>query len=441
MMFSARIILPSALVWFMQVSIFIQPAQAGEKDAAALIRVPVFFITDRNLASNNVEKGAEFGPHRKYIGDCAHDPYMGVAQCVIENSAHQVLTPELEKLGWSNAANEKKSVAKATIISADNFAIIQDQFYSHIVKDALNCQRKEIFLFAHGYNNSFTAALNTAAKIGYYSHTPIILYSWPSVAKLNSYTSDENNVEWSQEHFNDVISRFGDLCASEPTLKIRLFAHSMGSRLLVRASPFLKERPFLKEMSLVCPDVDDGLVKHYARRYLSVNGTTLIRLYMSQRDKALALSQLVHGGYCRLGECADALSTFVNQTVAFATGQDGKGLAAADDKAFKERVELTKHRMQTIDFTNLDKGLIGHNVPAELVCNMALTGVPGDGLELISQKSGERSKASRLFSNFTRLRQSSPVIGGTCLRVVKLDSKQLSKSQTKLTSVIDSEAR
>ena len=151
---------------------------------------------------------------------------------------------------------------------------------------------KNIFVFAHGYKNSFKSGLHTAAKLAYYAERPLVFYSWPSVCAFRSYDSDENNVEWSQEHFNDVVTQIDQLCTADPSLKVRMMAHSMGTRLIVRACPLLREKSWLVEGDLICPDIDNGLVKHYAKRYLSANGTTTIRVYMSQHDKALAISQI-----------------------------------------------------------------------------------------------------------------------------------------------------
>lgn len=198
-------------------------------------------------------------------------------------------------------------------------------------------------------------------------------------------------------------------------------AHSMGSRLLVRAIPILRNRHYITEFAMICPDVDSGLVKHYARRYFNPNGTAKVRLYMSRRDKALALSQIVHGGYTRLGECADSLSGMLNQVMGSKTESEdsAKKEAAADDAAFKETMKMAKHRLQTIDFTEIDRGFIGHNVPAKLICNMSFTEAPGNDLNLVQEESGQRSKLSNTFSKITHLKDSAPHITESCLRVVK----------------------
>lgn len=203
----------------------------------------------------------------------------------------------------------------------------------------------------------------------------------------------------------------------------------MGTRLIVRACPLLKEKSWLEEGTLICPDIDDGLVKHYASRYLSVNGTATIRIYVSQHDKALAISQIIHGGYCRFGECADSLSGWALGTLLPSTEKTPED--AEESKKLADILEKTKHRMQTIDFTNLDYGILGHKVPAKLVCSMSFTNSPCEGVKLIPEESGQRSGLSQKLSRLTKLGDKQELtVKGTCLRAVKDDvpiSKKLAK--------------
>jgi len=407
------------------------PATA-HKERHGFLRVPVFFITDRNLlpAKSNSDI-IQFGPHRKYIGDCKHEPFLGTAYCVVENIEGKPLSNDLKALGWTEAqAKDKEGNYKATLLPGDKFVNIEKDFFEKVHQKALLTPDKNIFVFAHGYKNSFASGLHTAAKLAYYAQRPLIFYSWPSVCAFRSYTSDEGNVEWSQEHYNRLVEQIDKLCTADPSIKMRLFAHSMGTRLVVRASPLLREKTWLTEASLVCPDIDDGLVKHYASRYLSANGTTTIRIYMSQHDKALAISQIIHGGYCRFGECADSLSGWA--LGALMPNQDNNSTAnAEEDKKLAEVLERTKHRMQTIDFTNIDYGILGHKIPAELICSMSFTNGPCKGLKLIPEESGQRSGLSQKLSFLTKLGEKPELtVKGTCLRVVKADapiSKKLAK--------------
>lgn len=395
-------------------------AYAGEIAATAApptVRVPVYYVTDRNLEGSTAD-GVKFGPHRKYIGECQHDPYMGSGYCVVENKSGKQLTPELVELGWQAAGpKEKVGDYKVNVITGVDFNNIQDQFYRGLGNAALKSAPKDIVVFAHGYKNSFTSAWQTAAKFSYYFETPVVLYSWPSVASLKSYSSDENNNEWSQEHYNDMLERIEQVCLSSD-LHLRLYAHSMGSRLLIRATPVVREKPHIKEVAVICPDIDQGLVKHYARRYLSNKGTARLRVYMSQRDKALALSQILHGGYCRLGECADSIASMAIGATQSRAKSHNTG--DASDKDTAANVEAIKRRMQTIDFTEFESGIIGHHIPVEVVRNMAYTESPGPAYALVTEKSGQRSRMSRVFSRMTKLsKETSNPMPENCLRLVK----------------------
>ncbi len=411
---------------------FQSSASAAENTSAdPLIRIPVFFITDRNLQPSKLGN-IDFGPHRKYIGDCKHDPFMGSAYYVVENVDHKTVSSHLQDLGWAKAeAKDKLGAFEAIPLTDDNFDKIQKDFYDKVQTKALLCPDRNILLFAHGYNNSFHAGLFTAAKLAYNAERPLILYSWPSVGKLRSYDTDETNVEWSQDHFNDVITHLEKICTTDPTIKVRLYAHSMGTRLAVRATPLLREKPYLVEAALICPDIDDGLVQHYIRRYLSANGTAELRVYMSRRDKALAFSQLVHGGYTRLGEQADALGGWITKTLTAQNANTDAAMTKAEHDELTEKLAANKNRMQTIDFTNIDKGFIGHNVPAKLVCDMSFTNSPSPGLQLISQQSGLRSGLSNFFTKLTKLKSTNESsLMGDVLHVIKISESETSNSKT-----------
>ncbi len=407
----------------------------ADETISKFVRVPIFFLTDRNLVGDPKQDNFTFGPHRKYLGDCLHDPFLGTAKVVIENVDHKPLTDALKSIGWEAAPSDKtEGLVSTNLFQANTHEEIAGKFYSALKEQCEVTSDKNVFVFVHGYKNSFRTAAHTAAWLAYNAERPTVLYSWPSVAKLRSYSSDENNVEWSQEHFNDMVCSLDDIHKDDPEIRIRLMAHSMGSRLLVRAIPLLRERQYISEFAMICPDVDSGLVKHYARRYFNPKGTVKIRLYMSRRDKALALSQIVHGGYTRLGECADSLSGIVGQVMGNrpANNEEERKEIAADDAGFAEAMKAGKHRLQTIDFTAIDRGFIGHNVPAKLICNMSFSEKPGDDLKLVQEESGQRSKLSNTFSRMTHLKDTAPHITESCLRVVKLD-QQKQDSKTKST--------
>lgn len=98
---------------------------------------------------------------------------MGSGYCVVENVDGKLLTDHLKDMGWSKAEAKEKSWPVQSIRGAGR-------------------------------------------------------------AELRGYTTDESNVEWSQEHFNDVVLRLEKMCLEDPSVKLRIFAHSMGTRLIIR---------------------------------------------------------------------------------------------------------------------------------------------------------------------------------------------------------------
>lgn len=390
-------------------------AQAAN-DVHKYVRIPIFFVTDRNMLP--AKTGADtvaFGPHRRYVGHCKHDSYFGTAYCVVENTEGKRLNGNLANLGWAAAQPKENPGAYAAALSNGENAHQQEaDFFNHLQEMTNTVPDKNIFVFVHGYNESFDEALLKAAGVAYHAERPLILYSWPSVSKLCAYESDENNIEWSQFHFNKFVESLQAFCAQDPARKIRMVSHSMGNRLVLRASPLFKEQKCFAEFAVVCPDVDQGVSQHYAASYFSDQGMAKIRLYMSRRDKALALSQLIHGGYKRLGEQATGL---VN-TFLFANRPPGEAMPAGGSE-FDRKLAQLKQRLQTIDFTDIDTGFLGHTVPAKLICRMSFTNSPPDDLCLAEEASGQTSKLSKFFARLTRLGQDDSENPVGCLRVVK----------------------
>jgi hypothetical protein len=188
-----------------------------------------------------------------------------------------------------------------------------------------------------------------------------------------------------------MIEELATLAQKTPAPQIRLVAHSMGSRLLLRASPLIKSKNVFSEVTFVCPDVDDGVVKHYVRRCLDKDSKAMVRLYMSHKDEMLKLSQLVHGGYARMGEddrIVEALSPYKrdNQCI--------EGVLSA---------EALKH-FQTIDFTTMDVGTLGHKIPVHLITSMSLSGAPPCDVE-IEKKEKHHADCSQAMMDVATLNE------------------------------------
>lgn len=158
-------------------------------------------------------------------------------------------------------------------------------------------------VFLHGYNISFLDAAIRSAQIGFDLKIPgaMAFFSWPSKADPAAYLADEESIQASEDEISVFLSNFARQTGSE---KVHIIAHSMGNRGLLRAIQRIthdaEKRSGIKfgQVILAAPDVDVDLFKDLARLYPSVSERTT--LYVSAKDRAVALSQIVHD-YDRVG--------------------------------------------------------------------------------------------------------------------------------------------
>jgi esterase/lipase superfamily enzyme len=167
----------------------------------------------------------------------------------------------------------------------------------------------ELFVYVHGYNNSFDYSARRTAQIAHDLDVPLVpvLFSWPSHGGewLSSakYTYDENAAARSSSLLADVLD---ELMTGTSGVPVNVMAHSMGSRVVADALLDLDRRDALRyplhDLVLAAPDLDAAV---YGRRYLdlSLQAAQHVTLYCASDDRALKVSRSVHGGYDRLGSC------------------------------------------------------------------------------------------------------------------------------------------
>jgi len=158
----------------------------------------------------------------------------------------------------------------------------------------------------HGFNNRFDDAVYRFAQIVHDSRSPAIpvLFTWPSLGevRLLAYTYDRESATYSRDALEELI----DLLSTNPNVKeINIVAHSMGNWVTLEA---LRGRSIrsgrigdkIKNVMLVAADVDVDVFRTQIRRM--GNPRPRISLFVSQKDRALALSQFIWDGIPRVGE-------------------------------------------------------------------------------------------------------------------------------------------
>lgn len=399
------------------------PTAATNASVQKYFRIPVFFVTDRDKAPEaSTVTRPEFGTQRQYLSRCKHDYAMGAASITIQNTHSKPLSPELQQLGWKEDSEKSEAYREGDVMAGADHSALKEKFLNSLLAYTQKTPDHQALIFVPGYMSTFDSGLISAARFAYYAERPVVLFSWASRGEFKAYGADEASIEWCQYHFNDLLRAIQAMSAKDPSFKLRIVAHSMGTRLAVRASDRFPGATFCNEVALVCPDIDDGLVGHYmgdATVLKAGQGAPTVRLYVSRKDKMLGLSQRVHGGYERTGkqkeldpklmkegqeedlsapptddekaEASNEAHAEAEASTASASGSgSGSGASGGGTKKLKDapstNLSKVEDRFQMIDFTAIDTGKVGHKIPVEIICKVSSIGEPGEGWKLVSEK-------------------------------------------------------
>lgn len=317
------------------------------------LTVPVFYATNRQREGDRVTP--LYSKKRRYAAGLEY------GECNVS-----VPLEELDfdakrdfALGWKGRP-EKLKRSMATRVKSQSQS--PAEFFDALKTRAKSSER--IVLFVHGYRSTFDGALEIGGELEKVFHSPVVVFSWPSSEELLGYTKDECNIEWSLPHFKKLLAQLENEIGAE---KLTIVAHSMGNRLVMWSlrdrcenarchNETLKKFP---DVVLTSPDVDTGTFKGYAAD-VSAN-TEELWVLTSSNDNALRGSSVVHERR-RLGM----------------PGPDGV------DADWRQPPIVPN--MKTIEFTILDKGLIGHTIQYKLIGDLTQRGTVGSAFTLAPEE-------------------------------------------------------
>ena len=160
-----------------------------------------------------------------------------------------------------------------------------------------------MLVFVHGFNNRFADALFRFAQIVHDSGADVapILFTWPSRGSVFDYVYDRESANFSRT----ALERTLQALAADPTVKdVTVLAHSMGTWVTVEALRQMAIREDnipskIQNVILASPDID---VDVFARQWTEMgNKRPNFTIFVSQDDKALAMSSFISGGIKRVG--------------------------------------------------------------------------------------------------------------------------------------------
>jgi esterase/lipase superfamily enzyme len=163
--------------------------------------------------------------------------------------------------------------------------------------------KRRVLVFIHGFNNRFDDAVFRFAQIVHDSQASVVpvLFTWPSRGSVLAYGYDRESNTYSRNALESLLKAL----AKDPSVgEISVLAHSMGNVVTLEALRQMAIRdgrvaPKIRNILLAAPDVDVDL----AREAVADMGHDRpnFTLFVSQDDRALAVSSRVWGDSVRLG--------------------------------------------------------------------------------------------------------------------------------------------
>jgi esterase/lipase superfamily enzyme len=261
-----------------------------------------------------------------------------------------------------------------------------ESWWADLAKQA-DANNGRVLIYVHGYRETFTSTSRDTAQIARLTEFkgPVIQYSWPSQGELLSYVVDETNMYWDERNFRTFLQSL----AEKPWVKdIVVVSHSLGARLVVPSIEYVdrnaanQDSSNISNIMLIAPDTDlQEFEREIGVTLLSparVAGGRKLTVFVSAKDKAIALSRTIHG-YPRLGNpyCFNPFT---------AAELKAKGLPErCYAENFRNPAFLENSALRIIDTSEVSVGSSGHSdylrsaAACKIFANIA-TGRANDGL-------------------------------------------------------------
>ncbi|MCB1335312.1 MAG: alpha/beta hydrolase, partial [Roseivivax sp.] len=172
------------------------PAAADSYRAAAAAALAPVDSATRGTADGYRAVDVYYGTDRARSGRSGPDGFYGAGRGTLELGIATVTIPDVHVPGLVEKPSiwrlEFRADPARHVVLQSVTPLEADAFYTHLHGAVEQSQRKEAFVFIHGYNVSFDKAARRAAQIAYdmsFAGVPI-LYSWPSADSTVGYMAD-----------------------------------------------------------------------------------------------------------------------------------------------------------------------------------------------------------------------------------------------------------
>jgi len=250
-----------------------------------------------------------YGTNRVPTGDTKPASMYGRTSGALQYGYLDVTIPQTHKLAeletpkqWSEyTLRVMNTDLRSQYVLLDNVKpLVRDDFVRQLQREVQSSPSRDVFVFVHGYNNSFEDTARRAAQLAYdldFDGTPM-MFSWPSQGTLTGYFADESVIGVSGERLAEFLQT---VATESGAARIHVLAHSMGNRVLLAAlKTYLQARPAdahghaFGQLVFTAPDVDRN---DFMKTFPALRGSAeRLTLYASDTDVALRISSFYHGG-------------------------------------------------------------------------------------------------------------------------------------------------
>jgi esterase/lipase superfamily enzyme len=161
-----------------------------------------------------------------------------------------------------------------------------------------------VLVFVHGFNNRYEDSVFRFGQIVHDSGAKVapILFTWPSRASVFGYNYDKESTNFSRTALERTLQA---LVQDRSVKDVTVMAHSMGTWLAMESLRQMalrdgKVSPKIDNVILASPDLD---VDVFARQWTELgDDRPKFTIFVSQDDRALAVSRFISGGVARVGQ-------------------------------------------------------------------------------------------------------------------------------------------
>jgi esterase/lipase superfamily enzyme len=300
-------------------AIYVDEKEGLLEDVSPALRTAeadILYVTDRQPEqdeSGNLRygygrsKSLAFGSVVVNLGDgLTWDELVASTQSSSFSGRVELSVRSIEEIGRFPRTPAPYTVVDNAFIEDRDYQARQEQAAERFRQEVLHrlelTPRKEVFIYVHGYNNTFEDAAYVSAEYWHFlgrEAVPIV-YTWPAgYPGLFGYTYDRESSEFTVFHLKQMLS----ILSAMPEVKgIHLTAHSRGTDTVTAAVRELfilargaglhpRQRYKIQNLVLAAPDLDVEVLQQRLTAERVDHGFGNFTIYFSPSDEAIGIAE------------------------------------------------------------------------------------------------------------------------------------------------------